>query len=199
MFSHEELVMIAAKYATNQMNCGAVFKEHKCATTREIVDVAAYRAGVMINIEAKATRSDFLKDKTKPHRKDPSRGVGHYRFYIAPKGLISVDELPERWGLLEVTNNATVKQTHVPSLIRCLVHKSAYLKRNDGLLNKKEKDTIEFFFDQCNEKGHMDYLYSAYRQLVMASQAGEVINVNEVFEKPEILKGSCNVVKFNNH
>lgn len=199
MFSHAQLVMIAAKYASKQMNCGAVFKEHKCATTREIVDVAAYRPGVMINIEVKVTRSDFLKDKTKNHRKNPETGVGHYRFYIAPKELISVDELPARWGLLEVTDNGTVKQTHVPSLIRCLVHKSAYLKRNDGLLNKKEKDTIEFFFDDCNEKGHMDYLYSAYRQLVMASQSGEVLSIGEVFEKPETLKGSGSVVKFNNH
>ena len=29
-------------------------------------------------------------------------GLGSERFYFAPKGLISPDELPEGWGLLEL-------------------------------------------------------------------------------------------------
>lgn len=197
MFTHQDLVVIGARYARNRMLCGIVFQEHKCVTTREIVDVAAYRAGIMINIEAKATRADFLKDKTKPHRKHPEKGVGHYRFYIAPIGLISPEELPPRWGLLEVLDNGKVKATKAPPLLRALMHKSAYKTRAKEGLTPAEQQTLDFFFDKCNEKGHMDYLYSAYRQLVMASQAGETVTVSELFQKPQSL--SCNVLKFNNH
>jgi len=47
-------------------------------------------------IECKATRSDFLSDKTKPFRKKPERGVGNYRYYMTPPNLISADDLPEK-------------------------------------------------------------------------------------------------------
>lgn len=197
MFTHQDLVVIGARYARNRMLCGIVFQEHKCVTTREIVDVAAYRAGVMINIEAKATRSDFLKDKTKPHRKHPERGVGHYRFYIAPVGLISPEELPPRWGLLEVTDGGKVKATVAPPLLRSLLHKSAYKTRSKEGLTPAELQTLDFFFEKCNEKGHMDYLYSAYRQLVMACEAGEPVQVSDIFQRPSSL--TDNVLKFNNH
>src|SRR5262249_6716885 len=36
-------------------------------------------------------------------RQKPETGVGCERFYLAPKGLIRVPELPAGWGLLEVS------------------------------------------------------------------------------------------------
>ena len=53
-------------------------------------------------IETKITRYDFLADKNKKFRKDPSLGIGKYRYYACPKGLIKIEELPEKWGLIEV-------------------------------------------------------------------------------------------------
>ncbi len=38
------------------------------------------------------------------------RGMGKYRWYICPKGLIKVEELPTHWGLLYVGDKGTVKQ-----------------------------------------------------------------------------------------
>lgn len=54
-------------------------------------------------VECKANRSDFLQDKKKYFRAMPELGLGQYRYFLAPKGLIKIEELPENWGLLETT------------------------------------------------------------------------------------------------
>lgn len=54
-------------------------------------------------IESKVSRSDFLRDQKKWHRRhysDASMGISD-RYYIAPVGMIRPEELPEGWGLLE--------------------------------------------------------------------------------------------------
>jgi len=52
-------------------------------------------------VEVKTSRSDFQRDKHKPVRRNPERGVGHFRFYFTEPGLIYIDELPPSWGLAE--------------------------------------------------------------------------------------------------
>jgi len=76
--------------------------------------VIGWREGASILLEAKASRSDFAVDAKKPHRADPWRGVGDWRFYIAPAGMVSVDELPERWGLIEVQGRKILHTHGVP-------------------------------------------------------------------------------------
>lgn len=56
-------------------------------------------------VEVKVTRSDFLSDKNKKFRNQPEFGMGCFRYYACPEGLISKDELPDKWGLIEVTEN----------------------------------------------------------------------------------------------
>lgn len=51
-------------------------------------------------VECKASRGDFLADKKKPHRQPDGKGMGCYRYFMCPPGLIKADELPTRWGLL---------------------------------------------------------------------------------------------------
>jgi hypothetical protein len=55
-----------------------------------------------ILIEAKTTRRDFLADARKRFRRSPSQGVGVYRYYLTAPSLISTNELPPYWGLLEI-------------------------------------------------------------------------------------------------
>jgi len=54
-------------------------------------------------IECKVSRGDLLADRDKPFRQKPELGVGCERYYLAPPGLIRVEELPTGWGLLEVS------------------------------------------------------------------------------------------------
>ena len=59
-------------------------------------------------IEVKVSRSDFLADKKKPHRQ-ADQGMGAWRYYMAPEGLISVEELPAGWGLIEINKRGHSK------------------------------------------------------------------------------------------
>lgn len=110
--NHRELCEIGAKFLKRPESAGG----HGCHFT--IVEAACYgenpdvfgvRHGINSNgmgtflIEAKTSRSDFLADRNKPHRKDPSLGMGKYRYYICPNGLIKQEELPEKWGLIYVS------------------------------------------------------------------------------------------------
>ena len=52
-------------------------------------------------IECKASRADFLADARKSFRTNPEEGLGCERFYLTTPGLISANELPKGWGLLE--------------------------------------------------------------------------------------------------
>mgnify|MGYP004701737479 CR=1 FL=1 len=79
--------------------------------SRERVDCIGYRQQCSAMIEVKVSRSDFLADRKKPERL--AGGVGTYRFYLAPAGLIAVSDLPSGWGLLEFTGRS-VQMVHGP-------------------------------------------------------------------------------------
>lgn len=79
--------------------------------SRERVDCIGYRQQCSVMIEVKVSRSDFLVDRKKPERQ--AGGVGTYRFYLAPAGLLAVTELPVGWGLLEFTGRS-LKMVHGP-------------------------------------------------------------------------------------
>lgn len=72
--------------------------------TGEIPDAIGFRPadplGGSTLVEVKVTRVDFLADKTKPHR--ISGGMGRWRYYLTPAGLVTTAELPPGWCLLEV-------------------------------------------------------------------------------------------------
>lgn len=84
---------------------GGLFGGERC-------DAFGYRWGAgggSIVVEAKVIRSDFLADAKKPHRNGEVLGMGDYRYYICPEGLIKINDLPDRWGLLWVTKRGHVK------------------------------------------------------------------------------------------
>lgn len=98
---HCELVELGYKWVLNNSpRCGVAFKEFKTIGW-EIPDVIGFGSFMSIVVECKTSRSDFLADKKKPHR-IVGKGMGRFRFFLCPEGLIRPDELPERWGLLYV-------------------------------------------------------------------------------------------------
>lgn len=110
MQTHSELTYIAEKWLLK--HCGFAFRE--LATVGEIPDAIGFRGECSIMIECKATRGDFLSDKKKNFRINPERGVGEFRFFMCPKGLIKKEELPEKWGLLYVNLNGKVRKIAGP-------------------------------------------------------------------------------------
>jgi len=98
--THKELVEAAYKWLVKNGSVGVVFKELKsCAI--EIPDVIGFDSWQSVLIECKASRSDFFADKKKAHR-STFKGMGNWRFYCCPKGMIQVNELPPRWGLIYI-------------------------------------------------------------------------------------------------
>lgn len=104
--THDFLVEKAAKWLTH--NCPVVVTE-LATQNREHPDVLGFNTdGNTILIEIKADRSDFLNDAKKIFRREPDTGMGKWRYYACPKGLIQVDELPPKWGLLEWRRNGFI-------------------------------------------------------------------------------------------
>lgn len=108
---HTELVEIGYKWCMSR--CAFAFKELRTLST-ETPDVIGFNSNGTFLIEAKTSRSDFLADKNKIFREHPSLGMGSWRFFIAPKGLITVNELPMNWGLIEVSEKGRCKVSHNP-------------------------------------------------------------------------------------
>lgn len=111
--THKYLVEIGYKWVMSR--CGVAFKELNAATGNgEIPDVIGFISGESFLIECKAYRNDFLSDKNKSFRIRPETGMGKFRFYLCPQDLISIEELPENWGLIYVNENGKAKCVHNP-------------------------------------------------------------------------------------
>ncbi len=103
---HDQLVALGATWQKRQ-GFSVVATELAVRGTTEQADVISFRSSCSCLIEAKASRSDFLVDAKKPHR--AAGGLGVYRFYISPPGVIEMDDLPPRWGLLHAVGGAVVE------------------------------------------------------------------------------------------
>jgi hypothetical protein len=101
---HAQLVEYAVEWLRTRYRCGVILSEQYCATG-EVPDAIGWKKQChSVVIECKATRADFLADREKSFRQNPEQGLGCERFYLAFAGLIRADELPEGWGLLELSS-----------------------------------------------------------------------------------------------
>ena len=108
--THADLVKKAERWLLNTKRCAFVFTE-LVTIASEIPDAIGFRdMGVSMLVECKATRADFLSDYKKYHRREPQAGMGAYRFYMCPSGLIKPDELPDKWGLVYVNDKGRCRQ-----------------------------------------------------------------------------------------
>ena len=108
MFTHNELVLIAAKWVKKSLKFPIVTTELKTTGSREIPDVLAFRSNTSLIIECKTSLIDFKRDFKKPERINQDKGVGNYRLYLAPEGLIPINLIPKSWGFLEVSSRGTI-------------------------------------------------------------------------------------------
>ncbi|KKN47021.1 hypothetical protein LCGC14_0667130 [marine sediment metagenome] len=113
MKSHKELVEIGYRWLlrtkprnmrTEYSACRVAFKEVS-NLMKEEPDVIGFRSEASILVECKATRQDFLSDKTKEFRKCPEQGMGQYRFYLVNKDVVETSEITNGWGLLVAQKN----------------------------------------------------------------------------------------------
>lgn len=152
--THSQLVKIAENWLGSR--CGVILPEYN-AGMREIPDVIGFtKNGVSILVECKASRSDFLSDKNKLFRKKPHLGMGQYRLYCAPTGVIKVEDLPKKWGLITVSESGRARMIVNP-------FNSSGGKRY--LAENKFK---------INEKAERKFMYSIIRRLYLRGRLQEI-------------------------
>jgi len=99
--THAKLVAMAVQWL-RRYRCGVVLSEQACVSGEMPDAIGWKKACHSVLVEGKVSRADFLADRVKPFRQKPGIGVGCERYYLAPRGVIRVEELPAGWGLLEV-------------------------------------------------------------------------------------------------
>ena len=153
--NHDQLVHMACSWLKRVAGCGVIFNDGDKAVvnTYELPDAIGFRSNASIMIECKNSKSDFERDKLKKTRVAPELGMGDWRFYLCPEGLILPHDLPEGWGLLYAINTRTVKGVSgVPG--NCLW------------------GTMQPF--KANKTAEMQLMYSALRKLRIGTSHGIV-------------------------
>ena len=159
--THHYLVEMAYKWLIHTRGCKFAFKEFSSPDVKEVPDAIGFLARTSILIECKVSRADFLKDRKKMHRRLPGEGLGGFRFFMAPKGLISVSELPDKWGLIEVNGDKS-RMKYGPRT-----------KRVDQWIS-------EGWLFERNEKAELGMLMSALRRIHIHGQ------IDKIYERPTL-------------
>jgi hypothetical protein len=138
---HRDMCQRAAKWLRGTMGCNvAVWEITACANEKP--DAIGWNPYKSTLVECKMSRSDFLRDKLKYHKKTPESGMGNYRYYMCPPGIIKIDELPTNWGLLYLKNgrvsiikkadrqaaNLHAERAFLASILRRSLQGCSYLK-----------------------------------------------------------------------
>ena len=153
---HDQLCLRAAKFLKNNGFSVAFDDRFQAATgVGELPDAIGFRNGVSCLIEAKVSRSDFLADKKKRFRVEPSLGMGDWRFFICPPDLIKPEDLPQGWGLLYAYNKVIKKVHGFPP--------------NTQWFNAKPF--------VANKQAECDFMYSALRRIALRG------NFDDVYDK----------------
>lgn len=114
--NHSELVERGAKWLQNScpMRSQIVLTEFVCQGSDEIPDVIGFSRTHTNVIECKVSLEDFRADLLKSHRH--GSGMGDWKMYLCPAGLISPEQVPPDWGLLYC----------YPKIIKIIIHPLKY-------------------------------------------------------------------------
>lgn len=123
VFTHSELVNIAVRWLRGHAHrCKTVFAE--IDVVREVPDAIGWKKGLSTLVECKTSRSDFAADAKKRHRRS-FEGMGYFRWFLAPPGIIPIEELPPGWGLAEITPSGVVRRVKPTPNAQCNVRAEA--------------------------------------------------------------------------
>ena len=159
-FTHRELVEIGYKWVIKK--CGFAFKELTVAHD-EIPDVLGFNSNGSFLLEAKVSRADFLADRKKSFRIFSEKGIGDWRFFIVPKGMVKIEELPKNWGLIEVSEKG----------------------KATCIFNPFGGGNIYSTWKRCEKSATAEYqfLYSALRRLHLRGRIDEIYDLTTISKR----------------
>lgn len=148
-WTHAELCTIAVKWlkrpnSNNGHGCHVAVSEVRSGWTGEIPDAIGFRqsgyaaSDGSVVVEVKVSRSDYLADRKKPHRIEG--GLGNWRYFMCPEGMIQPDELPEGWGLLWINKRGHVKPK--AGFAHALAVSKNYRRHQDALAAYRQESDL---------------------------------------------------------
>lgn len=150
-WTHNKLVRRMAQWLKGTKSMTVVMSE-LATRNSETPDVIGWIGGASsILIECKVSRADFRADGQKFFRRWSERGMGDKRYVAAPVGLLTADEMPDGWGLLEVDRfvRVTKEAAHITAdkrnecvmlmsaLRRLEIATAVYVVADEGTANKE--------------------------------------------------------------
>lgn len=134
-FTHQDLVELAHRWLLGAGRCEFAFAEVGVPNCPEMPDAIGYMGNAFtVLVECKTSRADFFADAKKPFRKMPSLGLGGFRYFLVPAGLVKPDELPAKWGLIYAYPSGQTRGVVHPLLM-------AHDKRKAFLFGQDERNT----------------------------------------------------------
>jgi len=124
--THDELVEAALRWLERRSS--VVIAEMATQAGEEPDAIGWHSGGVPTVVECKANVSDFRADSKKAWRRMPEHSLGVYRYYLSPPGVINVNSLPPKWGL--IVYNPDTKKVKV-------IRKSEPQKRSHQAVRKE--------------------------------------------------------------
>lgn len=116
---HYELCCLGAKFLKSRKNSEPFELPNKYVVvelvtlTAENPDIWATNGYHTTLVEVKTSHSDFIADQKKWVRSSAAeqadKCLGNFRYYLCPEGVISLNEIPENWGLLVYNGKKIVK------------------------------------------------------------------------------------------
>ena len=147
--THKELVKRAKGWLSSNQRAAIIITELHTRTTETPDAIGFIGEGGSVLIECKASRADFLADAQKCFRREPERGMGDARYFMAPPGIIREDDDMHGWGVLEVTEHR-VKM--VRDSIRFTANKNAEIVMLMSALRRLEISTAVFVIADLPEQ-----------------------------------------------
>ena len=100
---HDKLVKRAAFWLKKARRCHIILTEaggtdEESGKIERADAIGWLRPRLSFLVECKTSVADFRADSKKPHRQ--KRGMGAYRYFLAPPDIIEKVEIPEGWGIL---------------------------------------------------------------------------------------------------
>ena len=153
--THAQLAEIARRWllraeSAKGPGCNLALKEVGALWESERADTWGCRWGhnaCSVVVEVKVSRADFLRDRHKPHRQ--TGGMGDFRYYLCPEGVIQLADVPERWGLLWVNRRGHVRvlSGHVTSSFAVLAWDTV---EATWVMRHALRDYVHFWRNDCD-------------------------------------------------
>lgn len=115
--THRELCILACRWLARKKRCEHTFAEIQSQYLQEFPDAIGFHYGSQDNgafvVECKTSISDFRADKNKTWRAFEQAGLpggmGLFRYYLVPDGLVAEADVAEDHGLLYAAPNGKVR------------------------------------------------------------------------------------------